>query len=1453
MKYKLLTVASIFAFAAVCGGAEASIIPVEKSESIKEVTDFVPVDPGKNWEFTAAVQGNSGLLEMYLFQYDQQKRRIGACNVNANPETETVLTSPAEKGAISFTVADASKWDVPKKGNIVVFDAKADLSDLPNFQHEYYVKNVTRQENDFLVDLDRKLMRSYPAETMVRLHRDGGYLGWRAQLPVTGEFRRLIEPAGQYGALPNHSMRQYWWRGTAFVRLAVRTTSDEPVVIKDWGLQEVSPEELAKRKEAELAAALAEKQKITPYGYSKILSSSNGVEEFTNYFFLYRGTRHYHSGISQSNLTIPTSEIEQFECDFKATTPGVLEFAVIGKVDGKTFSIALSPQSVIPDGQYRRFIFIPRESAQWDLKGIVERWELRFQKYNEIDKAIGFRNPEFKREKNLIAGAEKLHPNEPMAVSGLRPLGKYLLEWCDGNCPGVTLDFYDHLLKPIPNTRVRLEPGQKKCEFSAPESLIQTKITLDGNGGWPRLSTQSDRRRYTPELFWRGQWIWSRNTAGPDYAHVWFCKDIDLTEVPELAEIALMADDISDTFVNGVNVGPHTWPFYKAFRFDIAKQLKPGRNRIAIRVYNLDQAAGLCADIYLKTSRNALWISTDSSWLCKETGEDKTLPEKFEAHAIELGPPATTVPWISRVQFAYVGPRGKFTLIKAENGEFTAKMENPVISSFWTMKFERRAASGKKSSFILPATMTKNADGTVTVKYPKLLPIDEPCNVYLDDDFWAVAENSPIAELAAKAPAAPGLQKAEFVDVGKRTKLKFNGKLHDPTFYYTTELERMAPAMAAGFNSFLVDAPFDEFWLGERLYDFTKLDRMIETLLTVAPNAIFMLDIRFYMPNWWLEKNPDDVSAYFEKTKRNNYDDVQALGSKNWLASSEAPLKALIDHVKASPYADRIWGANIGESRGNEWLWGGAKAGADFYGKPAQPGYSASDLAAFRAMLHRKYGTDVALSKAWGRPGLTIASAEMPDHNLRRTGAVGSLLSPETNMQIMDWCLFRNQSLAEAIIHFGQRIKAHTDRKWLVGVYYGYMTELSDNPNRSQLITGHNGFLACAKSPDLDFFRAPSRYTYRKTGMPNCVMQTFSTFSLRGKVVFIENDERNAYGPSEGSAMNTYAGRGSTALESVGHFNREFGMFSTLGLAHYWMDHPRGSLYEPALQAIFADQLKVYESLPPVRGFTPAEVSVVGDVDSIYYSIDGADGIFPPAVSGVFKRLNYLGAPFRNMVIADLLEKDLAPACKFYIMLPTLVLGKDERKQLLQRFEREKATVLWLYSAGSSYPDRGPKGEYCGDFLGLKCVMDTSKIEETLATKSGNYLSRFNGAPHFYPESGYDEVLGRNESGRPVMVMKKSGGAKHIFSTLPDLPKEVMGDLISNARVFRYTDSLSDPLWIGNDLVFLHAATGGPKQIRLPDGLQMRAIIGPLKGEYLSGQSWDAVAGLTYGFLVEKK
>ena len=104
-----------------------------------------------------------------------------------------------------------------------------------------------------------------------------------------------------------------------------------------------------------------------------------------------------------------------------------------------------------------------------------------------------------------------------------------------------------------------------------------------------------------------------------------------------------------------------------------------------------------------------------------------------------------------------------------------------------------------------------------------------------------------------------------------------------------------------------------------------------------------------------------------------------------------------------------------------------------------------------------------------------------------------------------------------------------------------------------------------------------------------------------------------------------------------------------------------------------------------------------------------------------------------------------------------------------------------------------------------------------------------------------------------MLVGVEKEGARHVFSTLPALPVELLRLLAGRAGVFFYTPDICDPVWVGNDVVFLHAAAGGRKSILLPPGSRMKCLIGPHKGKvFKSGEKWGAEAGSTHGFLVTK-
>ena len=75
-----------------------------------------------------------------------------------------------------------------------------------------------------------------------------------------------------------------------------------------------------------------------------------------------------------------------------------------------------------------------------------------------------------------------------------------------------------------------------------------------------------------------------------------------------------------------------------------------------------------------------------------------------------------------------------------DKDKFTARISEPVISEFQTLRFERRTVSGKKTFFTLPITRLNNADGTVTVQYPAIQPAQEDALIFIADDFWRTAD-----------------------------------------------------------------------------------------------------------------------------------------------------------------------------------------------------------------------------------------------------------------------------------------------------------------------------------------------------------------------------------------------------------------------------------------------------------------------------------------------------------------------------------------------------------------------------------------------------------------------------------------------------------------------------------------------------------------------------------------
>ncbi len=1394
------------------------------------MSEFIPVDPEHNYLLTGEFRAEekcSG-FSFGLMLYTRERRLIAPHSVRAVAGTEAKLVKPAKKGDFAIVVDDASAWKLPQ-GKIAALGVRPELADLPAGTFAYYITAITPDADGYRIEFSRPLPTAVSSGVMVRQHCDARNFSviWKGTLGCGWTpFRRLISAGAQYTTQSDR-----WWPGVRFARIFISAPEGSRILFRRVELKPVAGDELNMLLKARRIAG----EEVRPFG--KYRSGGSGTE-----IEVQPG-----GGFYKAQLQWPTAETRQIEMQLKTDAPGMFELIWAGRDEnGRRFN-GRQVHPVIPDGNFHWHIFTLKPDAT--ASGVITNLQMTWR--SDVPTRMDITGLNARSRENLIPGPEALIPGRAQRIDYAQPRSRYRLRWVGGANPGVRISWFDRNGRP--NGDFRLPPGTETDEFTMPATALRGEIVVEkAADGYPELTPVEAAE--TTAAFWRGQWIWCRNGRGPEWTEVWFEREFDLPDAPvETATLAIAADDYPWVFLNGEQVG-HGGTFLSAKRFDVTELLRPGGNKLTIRVRNGSQEGGLLCDLYFRCGGRDGYLSTDREWKFRIGTQE--MPDDISSPAVVLGDAATTQPWAGKVDYCYAGPRGKLKILSSAPGEFSAEVLTPPPALPRFLQARAVAPDGSERKVMLDAAIRREGN-RMTVNFPPPYSnLEQPQTLYLDDDRLFAVGDAAIGTIPPSRES-PGLSMSRFADVGGRPRLVVDNREHSPIFWAfnsaifrnpAAQVELMAEAREAGFRNLVLLTEFPEFWTGPDQFDFSKLDERAAIMLDQSPDAVLLLQIGCYMPDWWLRDNPDEVTAHADGSPRNPMRESQALASKKWLRDAEVPLRALVRHIAGKPWGRRVWGASVSENRNWEWFW--TITGKD--NRPTVSGYSPGDLAAFRGFLRRKYRSDAELAAAWKMPEATLDAAQMPPPETHHRGRIGALLDPEQDRRLMDWFEFRNLALAEAIISLCGTIKSETDGRWLTGAYYGYFVEMGVNPGRSIHDHGHNGFSETAKSPEIDFVRAPTRYLLRRIGRADGIMQAQDTYTLRNKVVYVECDLRTAY---RRAGLETYVSHPATGAETVAMMNRSFGMALAAGVSLYWYDIMRGSFREPVLRDLLKEQNDLYRRLPPVRGLTPRDVAVVVDRDSAYRTKRNADdGVMPAVIGPLFNDLNTLSVSYRVLSTDELLDGS-APPHRFYIMADAFSLSREQREALMRRFAAEKAAVLWLYAPGAFYPERGPRAEYCGDFLGLKTEMLDRKFAPVLKPAPGWGSAEYSvpGAlsPWFYPVSGFDEVIGRDGDGRPALVAARRDGAVHYFSTLPSLPSALLRQMASRAGAHIYTPHSDDPLWAGNDVIFIHTRTGGQKQVLLPSDSTMRGIVGMFKGrEFRSGEPWVAEPGQTYGFLV---
>ena len=1419
-KRKALTAALLLvaAFCTLAAAAEGEVREL-KVYGRRAYKKPIGVQPGGRYALSGEFRtdGEPAEVSLGVEFYDRDGDQIYPFAFTAFPGTETTLVKPLGKGDTTLVVKDGRNWNA-KLGRVAVPAVSFKRLGVHPRDVALEFKTIGKTAEGYELTLVKPVKFDLPAGAVVRQHTGAPPFnaGWRRM--VGGKWTRLAD--FDRVIPPNAVTAKIFIHAEKGARVYFRNVDCRPVGGK------AAP----------------------PPGYIQLYFAGKGrpllcSDGGTAWAMKPQAT------LRRTDLRFKATDAAQIEALVSADTPGMLGTFVYG-FDGKKNFLIPRATPVIPDGRPHWVIVRPRYPSR---DSVVTALDFGWR--NLWGGTVRIEKVRVLKERNFIPGAEFLHSGEPVFLDYLWGGREYRLAWEDGKNPGVSIKWLDGEDREIGSTE--LPAGYETLKFSPPDRTARGVLTVGGSAvGYPVIRelhpAESDN--------WRGEWIWSQVEKGPENTTVWFEREFELPDASIVDAVAFAAaDDHSWIYVNGIYAGPGG-DHHEGARCDVAKLLKPGKNTFTVKVRNDTGFGMLLANLYVTLPGGDRRIVTDGEWKYS-VGDEK--PSEINTPAVVIAAAHEKYPRLNPV---CIGRRTPLELVSTGKNFFTARAKGKIGKLPGALQYRLVGENGTRR-IMLATKVTRDGELYRFEYTPPFLMQGGKFALYLDDDRLYVASGASVGEVTVTPPAPAGLSQARYEFDGGRIRLRVGERVMTPFFWkfpgnfprsYLGKAEQVIAAHASGYDNVALSTEFPRFWVAPDKFDFSNLDAQVEQVLTLNPDAVLMIQVGCFMPDWWLERNPDDVSARDDGAPRDKNYERQALSSKKWLRDARIPLQAFVEHVKNSPWGDRVWAVNVAENTNWEWFWwNGSRYKGD---KPFFSGFSPADTATFRMHLKRKYASDAELAAAWKQPGVTLDTAEMPTAAEINGSHAGALLDVELDKRVIDWFEYRNASLGEAFISLCRDVKELSGGKWLAGGYFGYFIGLSGGSGHPIHDVGHNSFLEAARSPFVDFVRAPAAYGKRRLGLSDGNSIPFETFLARKKVVYIECDLRSALKEDPAGYGDVPIARPATLRQNLDIMNRTFGMMCSTGCAYYWYDITGGAYLHPAYTAQLHKQMELYASLPPAAGTTPAEIMAVGDRDTVYYTRrnNGRDAVLEAAAQCMTNTLPHVGAPFGVGIVDDLLEPGLVPPRKFYIVFNAWMLPDAKRAALLKRFAAEKAHVLWLYAAGASRPGAGPRAEFCGDFLGLKVRMDKTLRRPKLVPDAGfgaaEWTTLRKSSPWFVPVSGFDEVLGRDENGDPALVELKRDGATHYFSMLPDLPVALVRELARRAGVRLYTPDTRDPAWIGNDLVFIHTATAGTKRITTPPGTKLRRILGGLpRDEYASGEAWQGEAGRTYGFQVVKE
>jgi hypothetical protein len=601
---------------------------------------------------------------------------------------------------------------------------------------------------------------------------------------------------------------------------------------------------------------------------------------------------------------------------------------------------------------------------------------------------------------------------------------------------------------------------------------------------------------------------------------------------------------------------------------------------------------------------------------------------------------------------------------------------------------------------------------------------------------------------------------------------------------------------------------FGEVWTGEGQYDWANLNAQVDQLIANAPQAKIALMVHLDTRDWYQEQNPGCADTFVRL--------AQTAGWQKWRLAAARYLRDQLDYLDQH-YPERVFAV---------FLFAGATC--EWYTRNPEDGLADNPITA--RDYQNWYGQD----------------AVLPDHITLHRTTDGCFRHPQQDQAALDFWRWNNEVVADTIAWFALQVKAHTRGTRLVGVFYGYLIELS---NQRLIIQSHNAMTRVLNDGNVDIFFAPASYTFRKLDSTSGFLLPLDSLRLHGKLYFheVDNTTHLANDNIYAQALQKYAhNRLDNLRQTVMYSRRETALAMMHGQGYWWFDMFAGWYDDAALMdelaAIRQATLRLWQG--DMR--SASEVAVFVDQESSYF-IATESCVNQSLVKNQSEALIRAGLPWDCYVTDDLCHPDLPDAqYRLYLFLNLFKPSPAIRSRIAALRQAGKS-LLFLYAPGYVTDDDlavGPMQDLTGLPLTLKPSSDNGLITADLGQGPVVFGFPQPVAPLFTIPAAAEgcQVLGRYvDDDRPALVVRRRGQAFDAWCGAGPLPPAVLRELFRRAGVFVYAEG-NDPLYVNRGLFGLYAHRGGKRTVRFPGAVCLQDIYNPASS--LTAQ--DGIVELDY-------